>query len=145
MDIILSKKCCSLHKNIKGSTLDRFKIRCDLTNCSLLTKKFPGSQKKNQFLKAQYSRYCSILICFGSQKILENSEIFSKVQLFGFPARLVICTVTTNHYKRNKTMFHLCPDWSIWIGSCASNMTTQVLINRFHLVFPCWYSTVACC
>ena len=47
-----------------------------------------------------------MLFCFGGRKILENGEILSKVQLFGFHTRLV---------------------------SRANNMTTQVFINRFHL------------
>ena len=46
--VILRQKCCSPYKNIKGSTLDYFEIRCDSTNCSHLSKKFSKSQKKKK-------------------------------------------------------------------------------------------------
>ena len=64
-------------------------------------------------------------------KDLKKGENLSKVQLFSFPRRLnfMLCTATTGRYTRNRTVFYVCSDWSIWIGLSVNNMTTQEFIN----------------
>ena len=57
------------------------------------------------------NKFRFILICFGSRKTLEKGENFSKVQQFGFPNRLVLCTATAAFARGKEPRFILHFNW----------------------------------